>query len=332
MTDFELGQIVALHDVGWSMRQIAKKMGRTHPCIMKFLKKYKARGTCTRVVGSGRPRLTTPRDDRRFVAIARAKRNISARHIAFEADIDVSKQTVIRRLGEAGMKSCVACKKPLISEKNRKQRFAWCKAHLTWTKEQWRQVLWTDESPYTLRWKGKKLVWRQKWEKYCPECMQATLKHDKKIMLSGSFAATGVGSLVRVRGHMTGAMYREIAKTYLVPAGVRLLGRGFTFQQDNDPKHTSNVVKRYFGGKTDDGTLLLLDWPSQSPDLNPIEHLWFILDLRTKDRRSMNEDQLMAALLEGWEKIPLSMLENLIDSMPKRCGAVIANDGWPTAY
>ena len=57
---------------------------------------------------------------------------------------------------------------------------------------------------------------------------------------------------------------------HAVPSGLALIGKNFVFQQDNDPKHTARVVKQYLENKRRDGSLTVLDWPAQSPDMNII--------------------------------------------------------------
>ena len=91
------------------------------------------------------------------------------------------------------------------------------------------------------------------------------------ITLWGCFSVSGAGRLVRIEGKMNGAKYREILDENLLQSAQDLrLGRRFTFQQDNDPQHTAKTTQEWLWDKS----LNVLEWPSQSQDLNPIKDLW----------------------------------------------------------
>ena len=75
-----------------------------------------------------------------------------------------------------------------------------------------------------------------------------------------------------------------------------------------------------------------MEWRPQSPNLNSIENLWSILDRQLMYRDPNNEDELFEMLKEGWQNIELDTLQNLVQSMPRRCQAVIDNNGLPTKY
>ncbi|KAJ4945656.1 hypothetical protein JOQ06_023337 [Pogonophryne albipinna] len=79
---------------------------------------------------------------------------------------------------------------------------------------------------------------------------------------------TGPGRLIRVKERMNGAMYREILSDNLLPSARALkMKRGWVFQHYNDPKHTARAMNEWLRKKHFE----VLEWPSQSPDLNPIE-------------------------------------------------------------
>ena len=124
-------------------------------------------------------------------------------------------------------------------------------------------------------------------------------------------------------------MYHSMLVHQVKPSLMHLFPDGDgVFQQDNDPKHTALINKAYVrnqGWKT-------FEWPSQSPDLNPIENLWSILDDKVKYRRCNTEDDLFEVLQDAWYDLDTDLLTNLADSMPRRCQAVIDSKGWPTKY
>ena len=88
-------------------------------------------------------------------------------------------------------------------------------------------------------------------------------------MLWGCFSAAERGRLVRVEGRMNAAKYREVLKHLLTSACDLRLGRWFIFQHDNELKHTAKTTLEWLRDKC----LTVLEWPSQSPDLNPIKQL-----------------------------------------------------------
>ena len=115
----------------------------------------------------------------------------------------------------------------------------------------------------------------------------------------------------------------------MLPSAEILFGDSpWIFQQDNDPKHTAKSTKDWFQTKK----VNVMNWPAQSPDLNPIENLWSYLDLLVKDRKCNTPEELFEVIEKAWFDISQSYLQGLVDSMPKRIKAVIKNKGYPCKY
>src|SRR5258708_16911717 len=100
--------------------------------------------------------------------------------------------------------------------------------------------------------------------------------------------------------------------------------------EDNDPKHTSKKAKTWFN----DHGFTVMEWPSQSPDLNPIEHLWNHVKkkLGECEEPPSGVHELWDWFQEEWEKIEPSFCHNLIESMPRRIEAVLKAKGGYTKY
>ena len=102
------------------------------------------------------------------------------------------------------------------------------------------------------------------------------------------------------------------------------------FQQDGARAHTSAVSRAWLNENIPN---YIENWPPNSPDLSPIKNLWSILSNSVyKDPEPKTLDQLKRRLRKAWNSISLETLDNLIESLPRRMKAVIANKGNTIAY
>ena len=108
---------------------------------------------------------------------------------------------------------------------------------------------------------------------------------------------------------------------------IRLIGKGFILQQDNDPKHSSLLCRTYVERLEARKELKNMVWPPQSPDCNPIELLWDHLDRQVRKKPLTNVNALWSHLQQEWKKISEETLVHLIDRMPRVCKAVIKARG-----
>lgn len=194
---------------GWSAKKIAAEFSLSYSWAKKLCRRLKNGDNGERKFGSGRPRKTTPREDRYLVNEALKTRDSAevcptaddlAQALRERSSTKISASTVQRRLRERNIKKCAKTKKPFVSAVNRRKRVEFARRHRDWTIEEWEKVLWSDESPYSISCQTRQYVWRTPQDKYSPRCLQGTVKHQKKIMVWGCFSWHGVGALYNIKG------------------------------------------------------------------------------------------------------------------------------------
>ncbi len=155
-------------------------------------------------------------------------------------------------------------------------------------------------------------MWRQPGEEYKDKCVLPTVKHGGgSVMVWGCMSAAGTGELQFIEGTINANMYCDILKQRLGPRAV--------FQHYNDPKDTSKMTTALLKKLR----VKVMDWPSMSPDLNPIEHLRGIPKRKVEERKVSNIHQLRDVIMEEWKRTPVATCEALVNSMPKRVQAVL---------
>jgi transposase len=335
LSDFERGEIVGLSKGNHSVRDISKILQISKSTVQDVIKKYNDEGMVSTASRSGRPPILSDQDRRQLVRLTKGNRQATLEQLTEEFNksltVSASVQTIRRALHIQGYYGRTAKKKPFVSEINRKKRRFWCLARRNWSDE-WNKVIFSDESRFEIFDNDShKWVWRRANEKYEKDCLKPTVQKSDGIMLWGCFCKDQLGPLVLVDGRITADRYIRLLRQHLLPFLNTLGHDTYLFQDDNAPVHTARRTKEWKERNLGDSTL---PWPAQSPDLNPIEHLWDVLERRVRLRnpKTKNKVQLFDALQEEWRNLAPETYAKLVHSMPRRVDAVIRANGNPTRY
>jgi transposase len=216
-------RIVFLKEQGHSASSIGKMMKVSRHSVSEIVQKHKETGTVNDRVRSGRPAMTSQREDRQLVRTSLQDPKLTAVDISRDFKINDRKHgevapsvwTVRRRLRKAGLCGRVARKKPFLRQVNKVKRLAWAKKHSDWTVEDWKKVVWSDESPFTIfRTTGKTYVRRREGEAYKASCIVPTVKHGGgKLMVWGCFRWNQTGKLHWIKETMDQHVYATSSST-----------------------------------------------------------------------------------------------------------------------
>jgi hypothetical protein len=310
---------------------IAKKFSISPSTISKYRKKFHIPPSLNK---GGRPRVLDEKVRRRLVHCILSGRVDTAPEVNRLLQLNVSDQTVRNALRLAGLRARTKAKKPLLHKRHLRARLDFAYTHRNKTLADWERVIWSDETKINLMGSdGRRYCWKTPGEGLSRRTIQTTLKHGGgSTMIWGCMTMKGVGRMCVIEGIMNAEKYVRILDQNLLASArdLSMVRGGFTFQQDGDPKHTSAKARNWL----QDHSIDVMKWPPQSPDLNPIEHLWEHLKrkLNAYPDPPSSTKELERRIEVEWNAIDPEECRKLVASMPDRIEAVIKAKGGSTRY
>jgi transposase len=328
-------KIIGMDITGWSCRKIAEKLDLDPSTVTKVVKRYKLSGSTENSARPGRPKKMTERDHRHLVDNVKKNRHATLQDITNSMPSKVSVDTVRRALHNQGINSRIAAKKPFINQVNQAKRLVFAREHQRMTIDDWKNVLWTDESSFEIGKNSRQVhVWRTEGERFNSSCLTPSFKSGRQtVMVWGCFMWGKRGPLVILpKGSINGPKYVEVMEEAMLDFWMEQSEeRGFVvIQEDNAPIHTCKLAKKWRESRE----MVSLTWPPNSPDLNPIEHIWYLLKgvIQKANPRPMTLPDLKDTIQKAWDEYNMDIMDRLVESMPARIAAVIEAHGGNTKY
>jgi transposase len=322
LSDEQKYKIIFLREENYKINEIANKMDINRKTVMKWINNYARNKNIERKKGSGRKKITSSEEDKSIFDTAKKNNDLSIveiKNILEEKDIIISVTTVYRRLINENFSYKFPIKKPFLTDDHKKKRLEWAKENLN---RDWSKIIFSDESTLRISGFNKKL-----WIHENDVVITRIVKYPLKKNIWGCFFQGKIGSIHIFTENMNADKYIQILDDYLVPI-IKYSNKKFIFQHDNDPKHTANKTKQFL----EDSDITVLEWPSCSPDLNPIENVWKILKEKVHKCKSKNSDEFVENIMNEWNNFDTEILKSLINSMPYRIRQVIDNNGDTIPY
>ncbi|GFU76903.1 transposable element Tcb2 transposase [Trichonephila clavipes] len=286
LTDSETWRVVGRLEGGQTQAEVAQAIGVSQSVISRIWNRFLETGSAGRRPGQGRGWASTPNEDCFLVLTARRHRNMNAtllQHLRSATGTTVSTQTVRNRLHGVGLYA----RRPMVcvrlTTRHRRDRREWATEHVNRRRNEWSNVLFSDESRFTVHPDNRLIfIWRDRGNLY--------------IIQDGPLTAR----------RYSDEILRPIEVLYAAA-----IGDGIILMDDNYRPHRANLVEDFL---FEEG-IVRMEWSACSPDINPIEHVWDALGRRVAGHQPPPQtlQELERALLEEWDRVPQLMINSLID-------------------
>ena len=340
MTDGERWRAIGMLEAGCSIRVVAQVFARSHDTIRKLLMKTRATGSVSHAsITRRRPRCTTARADRRLIRLVRGNPTMPATLLRLMWDERnrqgniLSAQTIRRRIKETALRCRRMRNRLRLSPAHIASRERWAMQRIHWRQRQWQRVIFTDESRFRLfRADGCIKVWREPRQELLPQHLQIVEGQSVSLHVWAGITLNSHTDLVFLDRNVNAETYGDLLQHQLMPFIERTFGSPAhcILQDDNATPHRAASVERLKRKLR----LRTLRWPSRSPDMNPIEHVWSFMKRKIMQLPTppSNAEQLRQAMTDIWAQLPQELLSRLILSMPDRVSSLLTARGSNTRY
>jgi hypothetical protein len=330
----EIIPVLTFRNEGYSYSRISAVTGIPRSTVIWLIKKHAA-DHCARLKAPNRrgkyKRLTRCDLSAIFRNVRRDRRKTLDQLSEYgTGDRPLARATVLRLLKKAGYAKRPTTDKPILKPIHYAARLKWAREHKYWSVEDWDRVIWSDESGRHLgKYSTKDKIWRRLDERLDLSVMHGThVKNRSYVGYWATISKDGVGPihLLPHNTTMNTGLLQDVLEKHLLPH----YNIDDILQRDNSRYHTASSTTNFLR----EHNVTVLDWPSQSPDLSPIENIWQTLNLAIDKRmpRIHTYQNLEEVIREEWNKIDKKVVLKCIRSMPKRCMEVIRNHGGSIDY
>lgn len=332
-----LTRIHTLHKAGFTVEQICEETRVSKRSVQRWVKKFREAVSSSVQIKTKRPGPSHRLSCKTLRVIKRQLSNeptLTARKLK-ERNPQLLSAVSVRSVSryvrkKLNLPSRRAARKPLLKPKQKLKRIAYARKYSAWPIDNIRSILWSDESTFTVTDTPTGRVRRPRnSDRYDERYTVKTLKHPPSVMVWGAFSYYGVSKLYFLeKGEtMNSNTYLNLLINNLPECFVDCNAE--VFMQDGASCHTSKVVMDWL---KEYGVDVIEDWPGNSPDLNPIENLWYIVKKNLRELDTSSLPKLKVAIEEVWNNLSTDILHKLVNSVPNRLKEVIRRKGNITKY
>jgi transposase len=324
LTTVERAAIVTLHGIGWTGRDIAQELHCNEHTVTLWLHRWNETRCLDDAERSGRPRKLSEEAEDILMVYSNTHDAALPRDLVRELQLPVSARTVRRRLNEYDLITYVRRREVELSAGDLKRRLAWAQGYSHWTEADWRRVLWSDHTLFTLDYQTREYVVCQRGHAGDAEHLHSVPRLQGAVWLWGCFCVDGLGHAELYDGTLDAAWYKQLLSLNLTKSAHTFWPSGqWFFQQDNASPHTAGATSVWFHNNGID----VIDFPPYSSDLSPIENLWSDLKSRVYAHHPQTMKELEGWIRYEWEETKLDFCKHACLDLPKRLQLVIANNG-----